>query len=218
MKAKLFAGALALGLWGGAALAAETQVTTTTTSSEADQVKVKVDEKSRNDSFMKGVMVSAGAGIEGYTGSLRDDIQPGVAWGVTAGIKPSKILGLELGYSGAANELRDEFYNVSGADIVRNGGQLVATVGLTQTLVQPYLLGGVGMNWYRIRAAASGFQNDTSGNVPLGGGLRAHLGHFTADARLDYNLMFANNLAGPGATYSAGNGRYQGTLALGSTF
>lgn len=227
MKAKLFAGALALGLWGGAALADETQVTATT--GAADQVSVKVEDaedkgikEMRRDEIMRGVSLSAGAGVEGYTGSLSSSIQPGVTWGVTAGIKPTRVLGIELGYSGAVNELRDEFFDVNGADIVRNGAQAVATLGLTSTPVQPYLLAGIGVNWYRARAGGMGFVNDTSGNVPLGGGLRAHIGHFTADARLDYNLLFSNDLAGSGAQfggYNANNaGRYQGTLSVGSTF
>jgi hypothetical protein len=187
---------------------------------------VKVDEREikevRRDEAMRGVMVTAGAGFEGYTGSLRSTIAPGVAWGVTAGIKPTRILGLELGYSGAVNELRNDVFDVAGADLVRNGAQAVATVGLGAAPVQPYLLAGLGINWYRARSSSIGFVNDTSGNVPLGGGVRAHIGHFTADARLDYNLLFNNDLAGPGAQFagytSNNSGRYQGTLSVGSTF
>ncbi|HVE85294.1 MAG TPA: hypothetical protein VND93_20720, partial [Myxococcales bacterium] len=131
---------------------------------------------------------------------------------------------LEVGYSGAANELRDPALDVNGADLVRNGGQVVATVGLGAAPIQPYLLGGLGINWYHVRSPASGFADDTSGNVPLGGGIRAHLGHFTADARVDYNFLFANQLASDvglsTTTYGAayGGGRYQGTLSIGSTF
>jgi len=162
--------------------------------------------------------------VEGYTGGLRDEIAPGVAWGASASIKPSKILGFELGYSGAVNELRNSSFDVNGADVVRNGGQLVATVGLGAAPVQPYVLGGVGLNWYNVRATGSGLSDDTSGNIPLGGGVRAHIGHFTADARLNYNILFNNNMAdqvGFASTASnlgAGGGRYTGTLSIGSTF
>ena len=89
------------------------------------------------------------------------------------------------------------------------------SVGLTATPVQPYLLGGIGMNWYHVRASGAGLNDDTSGNIPLGGGVRAYLGHFTADARLDYNIMFADDLVDRTTT---GGGRYTGTISVGSTF
>jgi len=210
MKGKLFAGALALSLFGGVAVA-----------KDVNDPAYKPEERS----VMRGVMVTAGGGFEGYTGGLRSELTPGVAWGVTAAIKPTKIIGLELGYTGAANELRDSAFDVRGADLVRNGGQLVATVGLGAAPVQPYLLGGIGVNWYHVRALGSGLGDDTAGAVPLGGGVRAHIGHFTADARLDYNILFSQNMAdrlGAPSTASSyaglGGGSYQGTLNLGSTF
>lgn len=211
MKGKLFAGALALSLFGGVAMAQGT----------VNDPYNKPQERS----VMRGVMVTAGAGFEGYTGGLRSELKPGVTWGVTAAVKPTKILGLELGYTGAANELRDPAFDVRGADLVRNGGQLVATVGLGAAPVQPYLLGGVGINWYHARALGAGLTDDTAGAVPLGGGVRAHIGHFTADARINYDILFSQNmansvgLASTASSYSAlGGGAYQGTLNIGSTF
>src|SRR5437868_13153854 len=97
MKGKLFAGALALSLFGGVAMA-----------KDVNDPAYKPEERS----VMRGVMVTAGASFEGYTGGLRSEISPGVTWGVTAAIKPTKIIGLELGYTGAANELRDSAFDV----------------------------------------------------------------------------------------------------------
>ena len=99
--------------------------------------------------------------------------------------------------------------------MVRNGGQVVATVGLGAAPVQPYLLGGIGLNWYHVRAAGSGLNDDTSGNIPLGAGVRAYIGHLNLDARVDYNIMFADDLVNRSTT---GGGRYTGTVAIGSTF
>ncbi len=183
---------------------------------------VKKEEK--ND--MRGLTVLLGGGVEGYTGDFAPGIRPGPSWGVTAAIKPSKVLGLELGYSGAVNELRG-VNAASGPDLVRNGGQAVATLGLTSTAFQPYLLGGVGINKYDVRGAApaAGYNSDISGNIPLGGGLRTHVGHFTADARFDYNVLIDNDLTAVGGTNIGGadtslgaGGRYQGMLQIGSTF
>jgi hypothetical protein len=214
MKGKLFAGALALSLFGGVAMAQDV----------ANVPAYPNETKPESRSVMKGVTVTAGGGFEGYTGGLRSQLAPGAAWGVSAAIKPSKILGLELGYSGAANELRNESFNVAGADLVRNGGDLIATVGLGAAPVQPYLLGGIGVNWYHVRATGTGLASDTAGEIPMGGGVRAYIGHFTADARLDYNLLFSQNMANrvgvPGSAFtsSLGGGSYTGTLNIGSTF
>ena len=174
---------------------------------------------------MRGISVLVGGGVEGYTRSLGADIQPGAAYGATVILRPTKVVGLELGYAGASNNFDRSNVSVSaatrGPDVMRNGGQAVATLGLTASPVQPYLLAGLGISRYNVRATAAGFQDDTVGNVPLGGGLRMHLGHFTADARINYNVLvdqqLATDLPSNNATASTG-GIYTGTVNLGSTF
>jgi len=132
---------------------------------------VVVEQKKESKADMRGVLVTLGGGIEGYTGSTRDLVRPGASYGVSAAIKPSRVFGIELGYSGAVNEFRGE--DVAGADIVRNGGHLLGTFGLTASAVQPYLLGGVGISHYNVRGSNSlGLRDDTNGAVPLGAGLR----------------------------------------------
>ncbi len=184
-----------------------------------------------NKNDMRGLTVLLGGGIEGYTQGLAPHINPGVAVGVTAAFKPSSVLGLELGYSGAINNLDDTGRAegaVSGPDIVRNGGHAVATLGLAASPVQPYILGGIGLSRYNVRGGFSeGFQDDTVGNVPVGAGLRTHIGDFTADARVNYNFLFDQEFAtgvattgvgAPGDSNFSNAGRYSGTLNLGVTF
>jgi hypothetical protein len=195
---------------------------TTVTPVPEDQAKNK---ESRSD--MRGLTVMLGGGIEGYSGDLAPQINAGPAWGVRAALKPTKVLGLEIGYSGAVNEIDDGTSDGStgGADIVRNGGEAVATLGLSASPVQPYLLGGVGLSRYNVRGGeGAGFRSDTTGNIPLGGGLRTHVGNFTADARFGYSVLFDQQFASRvdqrdlvGINSTSG-GRYQGTLNLGSTF
>ncbi len=171
---------------------------------------------------LRGVTVSLGGGVEGYSGDLAPVIDAGPAWGVTAAFRPTSVLGLEIGYRGAANEI--EGVDSPGADLVRNGGEAVATLGLSATAVQPYLLGGLGLSRYDVRADAPGFQDDVTGSVPLGAGLRAHVGDFTADLRLNYSLLFnedfapvdGNELAVLGAEIPGGQVR--GMLNIGATF
>jgi len=169
----------------------------------------------------------AGGGVEGYSGSLAPRIGPGASWGVTLGLRPLKVLGLELGYTGAANDLRDSnlYPGGQGPDIVRHGGQAVLTLGLP-TAIQPYILGGVGVSHYSVRSGiqAAGFHNDTSGLIPVGAGIRAHIFHFTVDARFVYNVLFSQgftNKANPQSIIgikSVDAGSWRTLLQIGSTF
>lgn len=181
-------------------------------------------EKKKSGAHMRGLTLTVGGGVEGYTGGLSNQIRPGPAWSVNANLRPTRVVGLELGYNGAANNVKGGDL-VNGADIVRNGGQAVATVGLTATAIQPYVLGGVGLSRYNVRGGDNTrFKDDTTGHVPLGAGLRTHVGPFTADARFNYNVLFdagfatnvqARDVAG---VNTINGGRYLGTLNLGGTF
>lgn len=171
---------------------------------------------------MRGLTLMVGGGVEGYTGALAPEINPGPAYGVTAAIKPSKVFGLELGYNGAVNNLDPSMGDIGGGgpDLVRNGGQAAVTFGLGAAPVQPYVLGGIGISDYNFRnagSAAAGFRDDTVGNVPVGAGLRTHIGDFTADLRANYNFLFDQEFTGVDDGLNE-NGRYSGTLNIGGTF
>jgi opacity protein-like surface antigen len=183
----------------------------------------RIETERRTPANMRGVQVFVGGGVEGYTGNLAPEINPGVTWGAGVALKPTRVLGLELGYSGAANSVgAQELDN----DIVRNGGSAVATIGLTGSPVQPYLLGGIGFDRYNVRGEATErFQDDTIGYVPVGLGLRTHIGSFTADARLTGDGLFNQGFAPQaGATAltdigdSTPTARYNGMIRLGATF
>lgn len=182
-----------------------------------------VDVDVREDANMRGLTLMVGGGVEGYTGALAPNINPGPAYGVTAAIKPSKVLGIELGYSGAVNNLDSPLaadLGGNGPDLVRNGGQAALTFGLGAAPVQPYVLGGIGFSDYNFRntgAAAAGFADDMVGNVPVGAGLRTHIGSFTADLRANYNFLFDEDFVGIDTGLNE-NGRYSGTLNIGGTF
>lgn len=175
-----------------------------------------VDTNKESKADMRGLTVMLGGGVEGYTGALAPEINAGATYGVTAAIKPSKVFGLELGYSGAVNNL-DAATGGSGPDLVRNGGQAALTFGLGAAPVQPYVLGGIGFSDYNVRNEAAGFSDDMVGNVPVGAGLRTHIGDFTFDLRGNYNFLFDQDFAGVETGLNE-NGRYSGTLNIGGTF
>lgn len=184
---------------------------------------LEVEKKEKND--MRGLTLLVGGGVEGYTGALAPQISPGATAGVTAAIRPSKVFGIELGYTGALNNIKvtgSQDGATDGPDLVRNGGTAVATLGLLASSWQPYVLGGIGISDYNFRGGqALGYRDDTVGTVPAGVGLRGAVGHFTVDARANYNFLFDKQFA-PGVESGGGDfgsgGSYQGTVNVGGTF
>lgn len=195
----------------------------TTPEPKQEAAKATTPQKARTarDEKLTGPMIMLGGGVEGYSGELADQLRLGPGWGVTAALRPLKAMTLEAGYSGAVNEVNAHTGVaggvVSGADLVRNGGHLATTVGLP-TPIQPYVLAGIGFSRYDFRGIQGvDFQDDTIGNIPLGGGVRYQMGNFAADARFDYNVQFDQEFA-VNTTSSTSGGRYQGLLQLGAKF
>jgi len=173
--------------------------------------------KQERGGIQRGPYVLLGGGVDGFTGGLSNEVDPGLAWGATAGVTGGR-LGFELGYSGSANEI-DSRWGAdlgSGADLVRNSGQAAVKLNITKTALHPYVLGGVGIERYSVRnGEALGFQDDTNGYIPAAAGLRWNIGSMlTADARVSYNFMFDDEFA-PG---DVGGNRLQGLLTLGGTY
>lgn len=195
---------------------------------EAVQVQ-PVERESRRDSLKASsathmpFSLKVGGGIEGQGQALDDVLAPGPLWTASVGVQPLNFLGIELGYTGSAHELDTRLTGenndgaINGADIVRNGGHAVATIGLPTPVIQPYAVGGVGIDRYDYRAAETAqFQDDTAGRAPIGGGLRAAVGPVTADARATYNVLFEQEFA-PQIPNSEAN-TYNVSLNLGARF
>ncbi|HYO53340.1 outer membrane beta-barrel protein [Archangium sp.] len=219
MKPVIRLGLCVATLWGGTALAGDEWKQPSYGGSGMDQERsvYRAEEKGADT----GLYVLLGGGTEGYTGELAPNLNPGFAYGATVGFKPSRSLGVELGYNGGLSDI-DTFGPggaANGADIVRNGGQAAVTLGITPTKLQPYVLGGIGIEHFNVRGISpiAGFQDDTSGYVPAGVGLRYNIGPLiTADARVSYNIPFEQDFAP--VDNGIGNGRYQALLQLGGTY
>ncbi|WP_208729809.1 hypothetical protein [Corallococcus exercitus] len=207
---------------GGSGMTTPPPSYTPTASANEDIKPLEVEKKDKNDK--KGLTLLIGGGVEGYTGALAPQLAPGPSAAVTASLKPTSVLGIEVGYSGALNNIKDA--GAAGADngpdLVRNGGQAALTLAIAPTAVQPYLLGGIGISNYHFRGGESlGYSDDTVGNVPAGVGVRGHFGHFTADLRGYYNFLFDKQFAPdiqPGGSDPSGGGSYTTTLNVGGTF
>jgi len=181
------------------------------------------------DHWLEGVSVLLGGGVEGYTGSLSSRLAVGPAWTFILGLHPTSVFGIELGYQGAFQSLKDAGAGsgTSGrADIVRHAGQANVTFAFGAWQVQPFVLAGVGINHYSVsdEAKAVGFSDGTGGYVPVGGGIRFRLQSVVVDLRGSWQLPFSDPLA-PGGTgqdtlgLDTGNyRRWNASLSIGGTF
>lgn len=221
MRAFIGMGLCAAALWSGVSLAGD-DWKHPYGGSGVDENPVTYQQKEKQKGADTGLYVLLGGGTEGYTGKLAGELNPGFAYGATVGYRPTKIFGVELNYNGGLSDIdiAGPGGTAKGADIVRNAGQAAVTLGLTPTKLQPYLMGGVGIEHHNVRGASTalGFRDDSNGYVPAGVGLRYNIGKLlTADARVDYNVPLGGQDFAPVAT-GAGSGRYQGLLQLGGTY
>jgi hypothetical protein len=189
---------------------------------------VSAPEEEDSLTFEHPLTVQLQGGVEGYTGPLAPRIDVGVTYGLSIAYEPTRFLGFELGYSGAVNELRPgptqlDDPNPRGPDLIRNGGYLIVTPGYSFQLpsaktsfFKPYALGGIGLDRYdfRGRTAQLGYTDQTVPSVPFGAGLKARMGQFSADARVDYAWQFDRRFT----LFDDHPMRFQGQVLVGATF
>lgn len=172
---------------------------------------------------MAAINVRIGGGVEGQTGELQQRLAPGPLWGLTLEVKPLRVMGLEAGYSGSAFELDNQQAvgdsgAIPGVDVLRNGGHFIATVNAPTTFIQPYVLGGIGVDRMTYRAPdGPQFRDDTMGRVPVGAGIRGEAGAAVVDVRANYNVLFSQDFAGSDGTRDSG-GTYNVALQIGGQF
>ncbi len=211
MKSVIRLGLCVAALWGGAALAQSRDW------SERDRGE-RVDWR-ENRGADDGLYILLGGGAEGYVGDVGTNLNVGPAAGATVGFKHTDFVGREESYSGGLHDINEGPGGVSeGADLVRHGANAAATFGITDTKLQPYLLGGIGVETYNVRGVSDNFVDDTSAFVPAGVGLRYQLGELiSADARVTYNMSLGD-FSTAADNSALGDGRYQGLLMLGGTY
>lgn len=178
MRRWLFAGAFLGAIWGTAAVAEE---------------KVKPRER---------IGIRVGGGLEGQVMTLAERLATGPMWEAALSVAPFRWMAAEVMYSGSTHEVDSSQPFVgdtgatSGADFVRNGGQVAAIFNAPTPVVQPYALVGIGFDDHNWRGDPSIlYRDDTSGRIPLGAGLKTGLGPFAADLRFNYNVLFSQDYA-----------------------
>jgi hypothetical protein len=104
-----------------------------------------------------GLAILAGGGVTDFTqGSTRDETHLGGTWDVRVTIGTRHWIGFEASYIGSASPI-EALGLSSNSKLVRNGieGALRVQAPLRHqcTLLEPYILGGVGWNAYRVTNA-----------------------------------------------------------------
>lgn len=166
-------------------------------------------------------------GASHYTSALSSGSDTGAAYGARLGLLPTPMLGVELGYLGTQNNVKQSL------DIGREASTLSTNEGYGDVRLNvlpgaftPYVFGGYGLTWVS-GGAASGIPNKTANTLPFGGGIDANLGTFKIGGRFQYNYLFdkiytGNSSAGVPGSISADKGGttdfWNVTLGLGASF
>ena len=138
-----------------------------------------------------GVGLFVGGGVTDYTGSAaRADTNTGGSWTGRVTLGTRSIVGLEGSYVGGANTLHALGGN---ATLVRNGVEGALRINLPimthDSLLEPYIFGGLGWNGYRVTnynsfsTASFTTGTDNTLSVPLGAGFTYGYHGFLADLR-----------------------------------
>ena len=157
-----------------------------------------------------GLAVMAGGGVTDFTqGATRDQTAVGGSWDVRALIATRTWIGAEISYIGGANPIKA--LGLSGnSKLVRNGVEAAVRLQLPLyhriTLLEPYVLGGVGWNTYRVTyvnsySASVTTDGDNTVAVPIGVGFMAGYKGFVVDFRSTIRPTFHQTILGSqGAT------------------
>lgn len=134
--------------------------------------------------------VTLQGGASHYTQSLASGSDTGVAYGARLGLLPTPMLGVELGYLGTQNNVKESLDTGRLASTIStNEGYGDLRLNILPGDLTPYVFGGYGLTWVS-GGAASGIPNRTVNTLPFGGGVEANLGTFKIGGRFQYNYLF----------------------------
>ena len=150
-----------------------------------------------------GLTILAGGGVTAFTqGTTRDETSLGGSWDVRFVVATRHWLGFEGSYIGSANPIKG--LGLSGdSKLVRNGieGALRVQAPLRHwsTLLEPYILGGVGWNAYRVTniyssTASIATNSDNTLVLPFGLGFMIGYKGFVGDLRYTIRPTYQQTL------------------------
>ena len=143
-------------------------------------------------------------GASKYNQSLSNGTDVGASYGARLGILPIPMLGIEAGYLGTQNNIKESFdIGRSASTLKTNEGYADLRLNILPGSFTPYVFGGYGLTWVS-GAAASGIQDQSTSTLPFGGGLEANVGAFKIGGRFQYNYLFNKIYTGSTGPTAAG--------------
>lgn len=141
-------------------------------------------------------------GVSDYNRGSAGQINTGVGYGALIDLSPMRNIGLELGYRGAVNDMKDQV-SADGRVVTNQvGGNLrVNLVPATRDLpagLRPFVFGGAFYHRVDTDGFTPGIGDDINAfALPVGAGLEADISkRFLVGARFTYNFLFDET--GPG--------------------
>jgi len=156
-------------------------------------------EEPKSDTRKPSIGVMADIGFDQYNRDLADDVDTGVAYGARVDLSPQRNIGVELGYHGSVNNMREGLStdgrlvtNAVGGDVRIN--IVPATYDLPGNL-KPFVFGGAYYHRIDTQNFTPGITDDINAfALPVGAGLEADLGdRFLVGGRFTYNFLFNEN-------------------------
>lgn len=148
-----------------------------------------------------GLALTLGAGVSTFIDAdTRDFTNPGGGWGARLSIGTRELLGLELGYSGTAQEI-DALGLDNDAILVSNGLDAALRLNLGPELpVQPFLFGGLGWRHFNVTNAdtntSSIKEEDDVLEFPVGAGIAFKAGGAALELRTTFRPVTDSDLMG----------------------
>jgi hypothetical protein len=169
-------------------------------------------------------VVLQGGGTK-YNQALSSGSDLGVAYGARLGILPTPMLGIELGYLGSQNNVKESLdLGRSASTIKTNEGYGDVRLNFLPGAFTPYVFGGYGITWVN-GGQASGIPNRSVNTLPFGGGIETNIGDFKLGGRFQYNYLFdkiytGNSASGGIASVDKGGNAdfYNVSIDLGASF
>jgi hypothetical protein len=153
-----------------------------------------------------GMAVMAGGGVTDFTqGNTRGFTGTGGSWDARLAFGTRTWVGFEASYVGGANSIHNLGIANNNTNLVRNGVEgmlrINAPLYAGNTLLEPYIGGGVGWNSYRVTnynanlsSASVSANSDNTVSVPLAAGFALGYKGFVVDARFTIRPTYSQTL------------------------
>jgi hypothetical protein len=155
-----------------------------------------------------GMAVMGGGGVTNFTGDVASDATGvGGSWDVRFAVATRRWVGFEASYIGGSNGINNllAVNDNNSARLNRNGLEgalrINAPLYAKNTLLSPYLLGGVGWNSYRVSnynavtsSLAFSSNTDNTISVPVATGFAVGYKGFIADVRYTFRPTFEQQI------------------------